>query len=122
MSLAKSYLDGRELLQAPSGGEGTDSLCKDNGVVEGSSLKKYHGSFLDYAFSHGVDMISAHVSCCDFPHGRELPFIWRTNLPALKAFLATASQGLFGKVSNLKGNSLSDATVMLDNQPLEVSL
>ena len=52
--------------------------------------------------------------------GRELPFIWRTNLPALKAFLATASQGLFGKVSNLKRQSLTETTVMVDNQPLEV--
>ena len=95
-------------------------MCEDKGVVEGSTLEKYHGSFLDYSFSRGVDMISAHVSCCDFPHSRELPFIWRTNLPGLKAFLATASQGLFGKVSNLKRQALTETTVMVDNQPLEV--
>ena len=104
MALAKAYLDGRESLTSTSlSGDDTSSIlpttCEDKGIVEGSSLKKYHGSFLDYAFSHGVDMISAHVNCCDFPHARELPFIWRRNLPALKAFLATASQGIFGKIS-----------------------
>ena len=98
MALARAYLDGREPLPSSSGDD-TSILCEDKGIVEGSSLKKYHGSFLDYAFSHGVDMISAHVNCCDFPHARELPFIWRRNLPALRAFLTTASQGIFGRIS-----------------------
>ena len=118
MVLAKAYHDGREMF--PS--DDTNTLCTDNGIVEGSTLKKYHGSFLDYAFSNGVDIISAHVNCCDFPHARELPFIWKTNLPALKAFLAKASQGIFGKVSNLKGEKMTATAVTVDNQPLEVCI
>ncbi len=123
MILAQAYQ------QAKINGQNNDtnnSQChrkkNDEQIVQGSSLNgKYRGSFLDFAFEQGTDMISAHVTCCNFPHGRELPFLWQKNLPGLKAFLFAASQGVFGKISNLKGQELNSAQVKLDGANLEVT-
>lgn len=113
--LAHAYLEGRA---------SNSSTCHkkpaSGSIVQGSSLDKYHGSFLDYAFSQNIDVIAAHVTCCNFPHSRELPFLWKTNLPALMSFLHAATQGVFGKVSSIKGETLTSTTVSINDQPLEI--
>lgn len=115
--LARAYLQGR-------GNESSSSTsCHKKpavgSIVQGSSLDKYHGSFLDYAFSQNIDVIAAHVTCCNFPHSRELPFLWKTNLPSLMSFLHAATQGVFGKVSSIKGKELTATRVSINDQPLE---
>ena len=99
-----------------------NNLCdkKPSGIVIGSQLDRYRGSLLDYAFAQGTDIIAAHVTCCNFPNGRELPYLWRTNLPALQAFLASATQGLYGKVSNVHGQVLSKVALTIDGQSSEI--
>lgn len=123
MILAQAYLDG--LKSKPEQEESEDMQPCHNkpekgSIVTGSSLHKYRGSFLDYAFSQGVDIVAAHLTCCNFPHSRELPYLWKTNLPALRAFLLKATQGIFGKISSLKGQVLNTTDVHVDGNPLEV--
>ena len=66
--------------------------------------------------------LSFNSTTCNFPKAREVPSLWRNVLPALKSFLVTASQGIYGVVSNLKGEALiqTQVTVDEDREALEV--
>ena len=125
MVLAQAYLDGQNKSLSNSKSD-LDEACSQKpnsgSIVTGSALKKYRGSFLDYAFTQGTDIISAHVTCCNFPNAREIPILWKRNLPALRAFLKAATQGVFGKISNLKGDvkTVLPTKVMSDSHPLEI--
>ena len=59
-------------------------------------------------------VVEAHVSCCKKPHARNLPNLWKENLEPLLSFLDTAGQGVFGVVSDVDGNGLSDTKVVVE--------
>ncbi|XP_037091577.1 carboxypeptidase D-like [Pollicipes pollicipes] len=61
----------------------------------------------------GTLMVSAHVSCCDFPRHYQLPQLWRDNLAPLLAFLRAAHQGISGHVRDAAGAPLPAAAVHL---------
>ena len=100
----------------------SNDLCdkKPSGIMIGSQLDRYRGSILDYTFAQGTDIIAAHVTCCNFPHGREVPYLWRSNLPALQAYLSAATQGIYGKVSDVHGQVLSKVNLKIDDQSTEI--
>ena len=85
-----------------------------NGLIKGSSLSKYSGSILDFMSSNYNSLfISAHISCCNYPYPRELPSLYKNNLPSLKSFLRSATQGIYGHVTDIKGRPLKDAIISL---------
>ena len=95
----------------------TDHAPYPVGVVNGAQVSKYKHSLLDYALkSFGATFVAAHVSCCIHPNGRELPELWKENLIPLKAFLNTSTQGIFGKVSTVKGSPLPTTLVEIEGQ------
>ena len=111
--LAEAFSKGRHVVSDDAENK-RDPLCdnKPHGIVTGAELNgKYPNSFLDFAFSQGVSIISAHISCCNFPTARSIPMLWRDLLPAFRGFLETASQGVHGVVSNLQGQALTKAKV-----------
>ncbi|XP_043214130.1 carboxypeptidase D-like [Amphibalanus amphitrite] len=59
----------------------------------------------------GTLMVSAHVSCCDFPRHYMMAELWRENLASLLSFLRAAQQGVSGYVRDAAGKPLSDAAV-----------
>ena len=71
-------------------------------------MEKIDKKLLTYFFQ------KKNSTACDFPKAREVPMLWRNALPAFRAFLETASQGIHGVVSNLKGEALTQAQVTLD--------
>ena len=112
--LAEAFSKGRQHVSDDAENNRDDPLCnnKPQGIITGADLNgKYPNSFLDFAFSQGVNIISAHISCCNFPTARSLPMLWRDLLPAFRGFLETASQGVHGVVSNLQGQALTKAKV-----------
>ena len=116
MVLAQAYSQNRA-----SEHDGKCDSQKPTGILTGSQLNgRYRGSLLDYAFAQGTDIISAHVTCCNFPHGRELPYLWRANLPALQSFLAAATQGIYGRVYGQNGQVLSQVALTIDDKPTEI--
>ena len=120
MTLANAYSQGRANEHDGDVGDKCDSK-KPTGTVIGSALHgRYRGSLLDYAFAQGTDIIAAHVTCCNFPVGGDLPYLWRANMPALQSFLAAATQGIYGKVSNVHGQVLSQVTLTVNDKPMEI--
>ncbi|TRY63066.1 hypothetical protein TCAL_03885 [Tigriopus californicus] len=92
------------------------------GLIAGSQMGKYKGTLLDYAYSKfDVSIVSAHISCCDFPSGLMLTKIWRQNLKPLEAFIQAAGQGIYGQIVDLHGNPLPDTRLILnDVRPIHV--
>ena len=88
------------------------------GIVRGSQLDgKYQGTLLDFAYEKfGFPLLALHVSCCDFPSRHELPYLWRENLGPIKGFLTSAAQGVHGQVSDINGNPLTNAKVVLNGK------
>lgn len=120
MVLASAFKDAHPAMNGSKAAN--PDLCdnKPTGVLSGSQIGKYHGSLLDYGFSQGISIISVHVTCCNFPNAREVPNMWKDNLPPLLAFLEAASQGLYGMPSNLQGKALTSTEVSVDGQALEL--
>ena len=95
------------------------------GIRSGSEISKdLQNTLLDYAYTHQAALfISAHISCCNYPHERELPKLWMENLEPLLSFLNTASQGFFGQITDINEQPLSNAVLSLngDDQIIRLS-
>jgi hypothetical protein len=63
-----------------------------------------------------TSIVAAHVSCCSFPQGFLIPNLWMTNFAPLMSFLEASGQGLFGQVTDIKGNPLPKAIVKINGQ------
>ncbi|MCL4131124.1 UNVERIFIED_CONTAM: hypothetical protein GTU68_041687, partial [Idotea baltica] len=70
-----------------------------SGIIHGKSIGVYSGSLLDYAYDHlDILMVSAHISCCNYLLGAQLPSLWKQNLSPLLSFLESTQQGLSGRI------------------------
>eukprot|EP00096_Caligus_rogercresseyi_P011871 TRINITY_DN4820_c0_g1_i1.p1 TRINITY_DN4820_c0_g1~~TRINITY_DN4820_c0_g1_i1.p1 ORF type:complete len:1605 (-),score=512.70 TRINITY_DN4820_c0_g1_i1:1196-6010(-) len=91
-------------------------------IIPGSELSDYSHSILDYAYrTHGTLFLAAHVSCCNYPHARELKGIWKRTLGPLKQFVNAAGQGLHGTVTDIKGIPLESPSVSFRGSRIRVS-
>ncbi|XP_076044068.1 carboxypeptidase D-like isoform X2 [Oratosquilla oratoria] len=77
-----------------------ENPCKDLskdaplGLLHGKLLGVYKDSLLDYVYNN-IDktlMVAAHVSCCNYPPGRDLRFLWRENKNPLLTYLEKADE------------------------------
>ena len=94
----------------------TKMSCGDQmatGMMEGRDVIGQHFSDVQEVLhkQYGTLMISAHVSCCDFPRHYEIPELWRENLTPLLAFLRAAHQGVSGYVRDAAGKPLAAAAL-----------
>ena len=121
-TLAQSYFDVHEEMRKGISCTGSNEPA---GVKSGSEVSTdYHNTLLDYAYSHQASLfISAHLSCCDYPHEREVPKLWMKNLDPLMSFLNTASQGFFGQIMDIHQQPLSNAILSIngDEQIIRLS-
>ena len=89
------------------------------GYLPGSSIEPniYSGSMLDYVWDkYNVPMISAHISCCNYPKPRELVEIYRENLTPLLKFLELIYQGVWGRVTDIHKNPIPNVTVNINGK------
>ncbi|XP_076253987.1 carboxypeptidase D svr [Rhynchophorus ferrugineus] len=78
----------------------------------------------DFLFKeYDTPMITAKVSCCDYPSVDNIPYIWRDVLDPLMAILNATRTGVKGTVVDTENNSLHNATVTVieTDQTFEVS-
>merc|ERR1712142_521876 len=93
------------------------------GVVHGAELQPniYKGTMLDYIWEkYNIPMISAHISCCNFPKSRNLLQLYKENLPPILKFLELVYQGVWGKVTDSDNNPISNVTINIGGK-LEVT-
>jgi len=76
---------------------------------------------LDYIWDKfNIPMISAHISCCNYPRSRNLLQFYKENLPPILKFLELVYQGVWGKVTDSNNNPISNATINIAGK-LEVT-
>ncbi|XP_052799616.1 LOW QUALITY PROTEIN: carboxypeptidase D-like [Mya arenaria] len=95
-----------------------DTCSRDlpSGIVHGSELKgDSNAVMMDEVYNtyHSL-WLSIHMSCCKYPPGEKLPEIWMNTLTPMVNLMKTAVQGAHGKVTNGKGEILSNAEVKID--------
>ncbi|XP_064099961.1 carboxypeptidase D-like isoform X2 [Macrobrachium nipponense] len=93
------------------------------GIIHGQVIGVYKNSLLDYVYKNIKDslMVAAHVSCCNYPPGRELKNMWRENKDALMSFLHAAHQGVAGRILDDHGHVIPGAKVTVDDTEIELS-
>ena len=87
---------------------------KVSGTQQGSLIpsQPYSGSFLDFALEKfNIPAVSAHISCCDFPSPGNILKLYKQNISPLKKFLELSFQGVWGQVTDKKGNPIRNVTV-----------
>ncbi|KAK8751224.1 hypothetical protein OTU49_013547, partial [Cherax quadricarinatus] len=93
-----------------------------SGILHGQALGVYKNSLLEYTYNnlHDILMVAAHVSCCNYPAGRELTTLWRQNKDSLLSFIHAAHQGVAGQVINEDGQPVPSAKVYVDSNVVEL--
>eukprot|EP00092_Neocalanus_flemingeri_P022680 GFUD01024600.1.p1 GENE.GFUD01024600.1~~GFUD01024600.1.p1 ORF type:complete len:373 (+),score=151.42 GFUD01024600.1:107-1120(+) len=89
------------------------------GLVHGGDLEPamFVGSMQDYLWDKlNIPMVSAHISCCNYPRPRNLLELYKQNLPPILKFL----KGVWGKVTDSMNNPISNVTVNIGGM-MEVS-
>jgi len=118
--MAKTYLSSHPVMKKKK------SPCRDTfptGIVHGGSLQPamFVGSMQDYVWNKfNIPMISAHISCCNFPRSRNLLELYKENLPPILKFLELAYQGVWGTVTDSNSNPISNVTINIGGK-LEVT-
>eukprot|EP00088_Acartia_fossae_P017937 TRINITY_DN2028_c0_g1_i1.p1 TRINITY_DN2028_c0_g1~~TRINITY_DN2028_c0_g1_i1.p1 ORF type:complete len:1121 (+),score=288.03 TRINITY_DN2028_c0_g1_i1:476-3364(+) len=103
-------------------GKNVDEHQFPEGVIHGSQLQPplYKHSFIDFAWREfKVPAISAHISCCNFPTGRDLPAYFSANMAPMLKILTRAHQGVWGIVLDPNNKPLPGAQVKVDNRIVE---
>merc|ERR550517_2027811 len=74
--------------------------------------KSSSGSLMDMSLEKfNIPVVSAHVSCCDYPAAKKIVKLYKENVAALQKFLELSFQGVWGHVTGKKGAPLSNVTV-----------
>jgi len=84
------------------------------GLVHGAELQPsiYKGSMLDFVWDkYNIPMISAHITCCNYPKSRNLLDLYKENMPPILKFLELVYQGVWGKVTDSNNNPISNVTI-----------
>jgi len=129
--MANTYLRSHSIMKkksSPCAGTRLDGMKVKTdgfptGVVHGAELQPniYKGTMLDYIWEkYNIPMISAHISCCNFPKSRNLLQLYKENLPPILKFLELVYQGVWGKVTDSDNNPISNVTINIGGK-LEVT-
>nr|CAH7712255.1 unnamed protein product [Callosobruchus chinensis] len=62
---------------------------------------------------YNAPMLTAKVSCCEYPAIANIPFIWRDTLDAMMKVISTTLTGVEGVVQNALGEPMLNATVRI---------
>ncbi|KAL3227788.1 hypothetical protein MRX96_003748 [Rhipicephalus microplus] len=62
--------------------------------------------------------VTFSISCCKFPHRRELPRFWDENKQSLLAFLGEVHKGVRGIVADERGNPVAEASLRVSNRTI----
>ncbi|VEN63122.1 unnamed protein product [Callosobruchus maculatus] len=62
---------------------------------------------------YNAPMLTAKVSCCEYPAIANIPFIWRDTLEAIMKVISTTLTGVEGVVQNALGEPMLNATVRI---------
>uniref|UniRef100_A0A6P7FUX0 Carboxypeptidase D n=1 Tax=Diabrotica virgifera virgifera TaxID=50390 RepID=A0A6P7FUX0_DIAVI len=60
---------------------------------------------------YGIPMLTAKVSCCDYPFIANIPFVWRDSLEPLMRVLSSTLTGVKGVVENKGGEPMRNASI-----------
>jgi len=129
--MAKTYLKSHPVMKKSSSpcagtriaGKKVEADGFPTGVVHGAEVQPsiYKGTMLDYIWDKfNIPMISAHISCCNYPRSRNLLQLYKENLPPILKFLELVYQGVWGKVTDSNNNPISNATINIAGK-LEVT-
>jgi len=88
-----------------------------DGITAGLRWVFQPDSVLDAVYSkHKSFIMSAHVSCCQKPEGKDLPSIYKNNLNSLMSILNKAHQGVRSAVVDISGSPIHDAVLRFDGE------
>ncbi|XP_069136324.1 carboxypeptidase D-like [Argopecten irradians] len=118
MSLAHAFADGYPAIYSPDSCQSSVS----HGIFHGGDLIKNMSGILDKAYEdyHNF-MISAHISCCRYPPGNNLPSIWMNSLTPLLSIVKKSKQAVFGDILNNDGQPIKNATIKVDHHSMIIS-
>ena len=130
INLALSLETGGVFMEAPSGTRSssdvenvldmmTSQYIKSHRTMTNTSVscrseqeKSSSGSLMDMSLEKfNIPVVSAHVSCCDYPAAKKIVKLYKENVAALQKFLELSFQGVWGHVTDKKGAPLSNVTV-----------
>jgi len=119
--MAKTYISSHPVMKKNTPPcDGTRILGRkvDNafpiGMVKGGKLQPtmFVGSMLDYVWGkYNIPMISAHISCCNYPNSRNLVELYKENLTPILKFLELSYQGVWGKVTDSNSNPIRNVSI-----------
>ena len=129
INLVLSLETGGVYMETPAGSRGTTDVDNVLEMMTSQYSKLHHsirndsvpcrddqdnrsGHFLDFTLEKfNIPAVSAHVSCCDYPAAKKIVRLYKDNVAPLQKFLELSSQGVWGRVTDKKGNPLSNVTV-----------
>ncbi|KAL7306812.1 hypothetical protein TKK_0000976 [Trichogramma kaykai] len=109
--LAHVYADNNPNMRA---GNACPSENFYGGVTNGAKWYKVTGGMQDfnYARSNAFE-VTFELSCCKYPHARQLPGYWQTNKESLLRYLEQAHVGIKGLVTDTHGQPIEDANIVV---------
>ncbi|XP_058806975.1 LOW QUALITY PROTEIN: carboxypeptidase D-like [Phymastichus coffea] len=109
--LAHTYADNNPAMRA---GNTCPSETFSGGITNGAQWYKVTGGMQDfnYARSNAFE-VTFELSCCKYPFATLLPGYWRTNKESLLKYLEQAHIGIKGLVTDLEGNPVPDADIVV---------
>ncbi|KAH8039923.1 hypothetical protein HPB51_009179 [Rhipicephalus microplus] len=97
----------------------SDRPAFPNGTTNGAAWYPLAGGMQDYNYIWGDCMeVTFSISCCKFPHRRELPRFWDENKQSLLAFLGEVHKGVRGIVVDERGNPVAEASLRVSNRTI----
>ncbi|XP_013414480.1 carboxypeptidase D [Lingula anatina] len=121
ITLVEAYVNAHPAIGSPD-------QCGHNftgGAVAGAEVPQetHPGALMDYAYyKHGTFMLSAHVSCCKYPPASELPTLYRDNLGSIMALLSKASQGVRGRITDVKNQPIKGVELKILNHEQNITV
>lgn len=93
-------------------GKGCDSKVQYRGVGVGMEVKKREGALCTYAYqAFNTLLVNVQLSCCRNPTPKLIDVIWDENKESLIKYLELAYSRVYGKVTKIDGNTISNLNV-----------
>ncbi|XP_077533245.1 carboxypeptidase D-like isoform X2 [Haemaphysalis longicornis] len=97
----------------------SDRQAFPNGTTNGAAWYPLAGGMQDYNYIwEGCMEVTFEISCCKFPHRRELARFWDDNKQSLLAYLGEVHKGVRGIVSDENGNPVVKAFMRISNRTI----
>ncbi|KAH8039985.1 hypothetical protein HPB51_009241 [Rhipicephalus microplus] len=97
----------------------SDRQAFPNGTTNGAAWYPLAGGMQDYNYIwEGCMEVTFEISCCKFPHRRELPRFWDDNKQSLLAYLGEVHKGVRGIVMDEHGNPVVKAFLRVSNRTI----